>query len=119
MKKFFLSFLLVLSLFSANTTAFAHRESGGLKKESTVRETHFPLNEQIAVIRGLMNSYVKVNENDRPVFQNFPQHKRFQAQNFSWTLAAAQNACFAFYSRAWDNSVHTSPFYIAYRRLTV
>jgi hypothetical protein len=117
--RIFILLLSFLSLFSANSHAISQQEKS--KSESTItgQQKNIPAEDQVATLNGILNSFVKVNENDHPVFQNFQQNKRSLANRLSWNSSIAQNAFYVSYSRIHRNSIHSSPFYIAYRRLTI
>ncbi|MFL5765166.1 MAG: hypothetical protein ACJ77K_14580 [Bacteroidia bacterium] len=113
--------LSLLSFAAANNSAFANVGSTSSKQAvaAVSEERGSPDSGQLTALHSLMNSVVKVNENDHPVFRGAHQLKRSFLKQFASHSPEAQKAWYFFYSRSRNNSIHSSPFYIAYHRLTI
>lgn len=117
---FFLFAFLSISGFANSTDArpvyTKHTEAtnGGISQP-----LHNADNPSIVTIEGLLQTPIKINESNYPAFQNLKNSKKVFNLNFSLQSFLFAKSCYASYCSIRINSIHFSPFYIAYHRLLI
>lgn len=104
----------------ANSIDKHQQENGQSEKTSNISSSSGSNdNPNIGSIEGILQTSIKINENNSPVFQNSKNSKRystFKAGLQSFLFSKSYYAC---YCSDLTNRINTCPFYLTYRRLII